>query len=102
MRSSGSTPEPAALGSSATCRGHWDMPRRRHSEAASFSRAGTGPNTLTAAMWWFDPATVSCRRAGRMPYPLADAGVFRTGRTAYLIGGETPNLSDGVIRITTR
>jgi hypothetical protein len=37
-----------------------------------------------------------------MPYPLADAGVFRTGRAAYLIGGETPNLSDGVIRITTR
>ena len=62
----------------------------------------TGPNTLTAAMWWFDPATVSCRRAGRMPYPLADAGVFRTGRAAYLIGGETPNLSDGVIRITAR
>ncbi|MEP6526802.1 MAG: kelch repeat-containing protein [Nocardioidaceae bacterium] len=60
----------------------------------------TGPDAMTAAMWWFDPATVTCRRAGRLPYPLADAGVFRTGRTAYLIGGETPHLSDGVISIT--
>jgi hypothetical protein len=60
----------------------------------------TGPNAVTATMWWFDSATLTFRRAGRLPYPLADAGVFRTGRTAYLIGGETPHLSDGVISIT--
>jgi len=60
----------------------------------------TGPNAVTAAMWWFDSTTLTFRRAGRLPYPLADAGVFRTGRTAYLIGGETPHLSDGVISVT--
>jgi len=61
----------------------------------------TGAASLTAAMWWFDPAsTTRLRRAGSLPTPLADSALAVVGRSAYLMGGETPALSDHVLRLT--
>jgi N-acetylneuraminic acid mutarotase len=62
----------------------------------------TGPDTLTAKMWWFDPSTLRFRAAGRLPMPLADAGVLPTHKGADLLGGETPALSGRIIRIVVR
>lgn len=57
----------------------------------------------TAAMWWFDPASPRpFHRAGALPTPLADSAVVPTRRAVYLIGGETPELSDAVLRLTLR
>jgi hypothetical protein len=50
-------------------------------------------------MLWFDPESKRFSRAGRLPYPVADAGLLTTGSTAYLMGGETPNFTDRVMRI---
>jgi len=51
-------------------------------------------------MWWFDPATTTMHRAGALPTPLADSAVVAAGNAAYLVGGETPNLSNKVLRLT--
>jgi N-acetylneuraminic acid mutarotase len=59
----------------------------------------TGPHRVTDQMLWFDPESKRFSRAGRLPYPVADAGLLTTGSTAYLMGGETPNFTDRVMRI---
>jgi N-acetylneuraminic acid mutarotase len=79
-------------------------------DAVAVTRAGrillaggrTGPDTVTAKMWWFDPSTLRFRPAGRLPMPLADAGLLLLRTGAYLLGGETPVLTDHVIRIEIR
>ncbi len=77
-----------------------------HASAVSLGRrilligGRTSASTLTAAMWWFDPVTRRLRRAGTLPTGLADSAVVAVGGTAYLVGGETPGLSDKVMRIT--
>ncbi len=62
----------------------------------------TGQDTVTTRMWWFDPSSSSLSPAGQLPHGLADAGVLGTPSAAYLIGGETPGLSDRVMRVTWR
>lgn len=60
----------------------------------------TTGSSLTAAMWWFDPATERFTKAGSLPTPLSDSAVVTDARHAYLVGGETPNVSDRVLRLT--
>ena len=61
----------------------------------------TSGTRLTAAMWWFDPASPHpMHRAGSLPHPLADAAVVATSGKAYLVGGETPTLSNRVLSLT--
>ena len=77
-----------------------------HASAVPFGRqillvgGRTSSTRLTAAMWWFDPATTRMRAAGTLRTPLADSAVAVTGGAAYLVGGETPALSDRVLRLT--
>ena len=59
----------------------------------------TAPDRLTSRMWWFAPGSRRFSPAGRLPAPLADSAVVSRGRTAYLVGGETPALSDRVLRL---
>jgi N-acetylneuraminic acid mutarotase len=64
-------------------------------------RTSASATSVTAAMWWFDPAAPSrMRRAGALPFPLADSAVATTGGATYLVGGETPRLSDKVLMVT--
>ena len=51
----------------------------------------TGPDTMTDAMWWFDPAKGSFARAGRLPAATSDAAVVASGNQAWLLGGESPS-----------
>lgn len=60
----------------------------------------TGPDAVTDAMWWFDPAHGRWHRAGRLPYPVADAGVVTRRHAAYLLGGESPDFTDRVTRVS--
>ena len=46
-------------------------------------------------MWWYDTRTGAWTRAGRLPYPVADAPWVARGTQAYLFGGETPDFTDG-------
>lgn len=62
----------------------------------------TAPDKVTGAMWWFDPRTLRWRRAGRLPYPVADAPVVVHGHQAYLFGGETPSFTARVTRVSWR
>jgi N-acetylneuraminic acid mutarotase len=62
----------------------------------------TGPSSVTSHMWWFDLDTSSLRRAGRLPYPLADTGVVTTPNALYLLGGETPTLTKRVVCLVAR
>lgn len=62
----------------------------------------TSSDSVTAQMWWWDSRGRASRRAGRLPYPLADAGVVRARGGGYLLGGETPQLTDRVVRVTAR
>jgi hypothetical protein len=59
----------------------------------------TGQDRVTARMWWFRPGSGRFVAAGRLPTPLADSAVVGGGTTAYLVGGETPALSDRVLRL---
>ncbi len=59
----------------------------------------TSDSTPTSAMWWFDPHTSRFHRAGSLPTPLADSAVVGGPGVAYLVGGETPGLSDRVLRV---
>ncbi len=60
----------------------------------------TSATSLTASMWWFDPASaMPLHRAGSLPTPLADSAVAVVGGSAYLVGGETPALSNQVLRL---
>ncbi len=60
------------------------------------------PDRQTAAMWWFDPATVRFTPAGRLPVPLSDAAVAAYGHRIWLLGGEDPGVTDGVLTISVR
>ncbi len=63
----------------------------------------TGPDTVTDRMWWFSPAATRFTRAGRLPTGLADTTpVAADPGTAYLVGGETPALTDRVVRLALR
>lgn len=55
--------------------------------------------SITRQMWWFDPATRRFTSAGRLPVPLADSAVAVNGGAAYLVGGESPALSDRVLLV---
>jgi N-acetylneuraminic acid mutarotase len=57
----------------------------------------TGPQTLTDVMWWFDPARGSWHRAGQLPAATSDAAVVASGDHVWLLGGESPNVTDRVI-----
>ena len=59
----------------------------------------TGPDSVTDRMWWFDPATRRFEPAGRLPRPLADSAVIADGNTAWLVGGESPSVTDRVVRL---
>jgi N-acetylneuraminic acid mutarotase len=62
----------------------------------------TTQDATTARMWWFDPVHRRFTRAGRLPSRLADSAVVASGGSAYLVGGETPALSDRVLRLRYR
>ena len=59
----------------------------------------TAPDAVTSRMWWFDTRSGGWTRAGRLPYPVADAGWARQGAHGYLIGGETPGFTSHVVRV---
>lgn len=62
------------------------------------------PNKGTNAMWWFDPTTASFTRAGDLPAPVTDAAVAvaADGLHAWVLGGESPSVRDGVIELALR
>lgn len=57
------------------------------------------PDTQTAAMWWFDPATTTFTRAGSLPVATSDAAVATRDSTIWVVGGEAPQVTDRVIVI---
>ncbi len=57
------------------------------------------PNTQTDQMWWFNPRTEHFTRAGRLPVPLSDAATVLSGGSAWLLGGESPSMTDRVVRV---
>jgi N-acetylneuraminic acid mutarotase len=87
--------------------GHLSSPLG-HAAAATFGSriliigGRTGPDTMSSTLWWFDPGSHELRRAGALPTPLADSAVVTRRHFAYLVGGETPQLSDRVLRVTVR
>jgi N-acetylneuraminic acid mutarotase len=60
----------------------------------------TAPDTVTRQMWWFDPGTARWTAAGTLPYPVADASSVVSGRHLYLFGGEAPDFTDRVTRVS--
>jgi N-acetylneuraminic acid mutarotase len=79
-----------------------------HASAIAFGRrilllgGRTGSTSMTSQMWWFDPATHRFIRAGKLPAPLADTAVAVVGGAAYLVGGESPLVTDRVRAVTFR
>ncbi len=59
----------------------------------------TSARHVTDAMWWFDPASGTITDAGRLPYPVADAGLVVTSDAAYLVGGEGPDFRRDVLEV---
>ncbi|GCD92252.1 hypothetical protein NLS1_42580 [Nocardioides sp. LS1] len=57
---------------------------------------------VTGRMWWFDPRTRRFSPAGRLPTPLADSAAAVDGDVVYLVGGESPSVTDRVVRIALR
>jgi hypothetical protein len=62
----------------------------------------TTPDRQTARMWWFDPASGRFSPAGSLPQPLSDAGVVASGRAVWLLGGESPTVTDRVVFVRAR
>lgn len=62
----------------------------------------TSPDAVTDRMWWYDTRTGAWTRAWRLPYPVADAPWVTRGTHAYLFGGETPDFTGRVTRVTWR
>ena len=62
----------------------------------------TSTTQLTDAMEWFDPQNRRFVSAGKLPTVLADSAVVTKGHSTYLIGGESPRVSDRVIRLSFR
>ncbi|MCW2866517.1 MAG: Kelch repeat-containing protein, partial [Marmoricola sp.] len=59
----------------------------------------TDPDTQTAAAWWFDPATGRFTRAGRLPVALSDAALVVGPDRLWLLGGESPDVTDRVVEV---
>ncbi|CAI9399706.1 hypothetical protein [Aestuariimicrobium sp. T2.26MG-19.2B] len=57
------------------------------------------PHTLTDQMWWWNPGTGRFVDAGTLPTPLADASVTVWNGAGYLLGGESPQVTDAVVRV---
>ena len=51
-------------------------------------------------MEYFDGQTLQEYVETKGPMPLADAGVAEVGAAGYLIGGESPSMTDKVLRVT--
>ena len=62
----------------------------------------TGSTSTTSQMWWFDPATRRFTRAGKLPVPLTDASVGVVGGVGYVVGGESPGVTDRVLAVSLR
>jgi hypothetical protein len=62
----------------------------------------TGSTSTTSQMWWFDPATRRFTRAGKLPAPLTDASVGVVGGVGYVVGGESPGVTDRVLAVSLR
>lgn len=60
----------------------------------------SSPHRVVDTMWWFDPVTQRFSGAGRLPYPVADAGLLTTQGRVYLLGGETPYFTNRVTRVS--
>ncbi|MEP6817491.1 MAG: kelch repeat-containing protein [Marmoricola sp.] len=82
------------------------LPRRLgHAQAATIGGrillmgGRVDPTTQTDQMWWFDPATSRFARAGRLPVALSDAGTVVSGGSVWLLGGESPSMTDRAIRV---
>lgn len=59
----------------------------------------TDPDTQTSAAWWFDPATNRFTRAGRLPVALSDAAIVAGPDRVWLLGGESPEVTDRVVEV---
>jgi hypothetical protein len=57
------------------------------------------PDRQTDAMWWYDPGTGHFTRAGRLPTVLSDAAVATYGHRIWLLGGESPLVTDRVVSV---
>lgn len=60
----------------------------------------TSPTNQTATMWWFSPKTGTWAHAGKLPAATSDAAVLVRGDRAWLLGGESPNVTDRVIQLS--
>jgi hypothetical protein len=61
---------------------------------------GRSGGRLQRRIWRWDPARRRAVPAGRLPYAVADAGLATGASTAYLLGGETPEPTARVIRLS--
>ena len=59
----------------------------------------TADGTVTDRMWWFDPRTGAVTGAGHLPHPLSDSAVAQCQGSYYLVGGESPAITDQVLRV---
>ncbi|MCW2817481.1 MAG: Kelch repeat-containing protein [Marmoricola sp.] len=59
----------------------------------------TDPDTQTSAAWWFDPATAHFSRAGRLPVALSDTALVTGPDRVWLLGGESPAVTDRVVEV---
>jgi N-acetylneuraminic acid mutarotase len=60
----------------------------------------TSTGSPTDRMWWFDLHRGTITQAGRLPQPLSDSAVAHCGDSYYLLGGETPAVTDQVLEVT--
>ena len=62
----------------------------------------TAPDVQTRTVWLFDPTTARFTRAGTLPSALSDSAVWASGRHVWLLGGESPAVTDRVVELTAR
>jgi N-acetylneuraminic acid mutarotase len=62
----------------------------------------TTVDNVTDRMWWFTPATGRVTPAGHLPAPLADSAAVAWHGAYYLLGGESPSVTDHVVEVTDR
>jgi len=55
---------------------------------------------VTDKMWWFTPSTGRFTPAGHLPAPLADSAAVARHGAYYLLGGESPGVTDKVVEVT--
>src|SRR4029077_4149948 len=58
------------------------------------------PDQPVGRMWWYSPTTHRFRGAGSMPGPVCDAAVASYRQHVWLLGGETPTVTDRVTEVT--